>query len=106
MLIDINTNTAVNLAPHLKEAQLEVMTNGDEYVPILPNFTGCGSLMDVLHLKSQLTSLELKACHKTPNYLASSSCKWPLTQAATIAMTPFYQKEQFTYLAHKCTNKF
>ncbi len=38
MLIDIDANTAVELAPHLKEAQSDVMTNGDEYVTILPNF--------------------------------------------------------------------
>jgi len=37
-LIDIDVETALNLAPHLKEEQLDAMTNGDEYVPILPNF--------------------------------------------------------------------
>jgi len=37
MLIDINADTAIVLAPHLKDAQLNAMTNGDEYVPILPN---------------------------------------------------------------------
>jgi len=38
MLIEIDTDTAVSLAPHLKQAQLEAMTNGDDYVPILPDF--------------------------------------------------------------------
>jgi len=38
MLIDIDADTAVELAPHLKTAQLEAMTNGDEFVPILPPF--------------------------------------------------------------------
>jgi len=38
MLIDIAANTAIKLAPYLKEEQLEAMSNGDEYVPILPNF--------------------------------------------------------------------
>jgi len=38
MLIEIDTDTAVSLAPHLKQAQLEAMSNGDEYVPILPDF--------------------------------------------------------------------
>jgi len=38
LLIDIDATTAVKLAPHLKEAQLDVMSNGDEYIPILPNF--------------------------------------------------------------------
>jgi len=38
MLIDIDAETAVDLAPHLKTAQLEAMTNGDDFVPILPDF--------------------------------------------------------------------
>jgi len=38
MLIDIDTDTAVALAPHLKDAQTDAMTNGDEFVTILPPF--------------------------------------------------------------------
>ncbi len=38
MLIEIDTETAVSLALHLKQAQLEAMLNGDDYVPILPDF--------------------------------------------------------------------
>jgi len=38
MLVEIETETAVNLAPFLKKAQIEAMSNGDEYIPILPNF--------------------------------------------------------------------
>jgi len=38
MLIDIDADTAVDLAPHLKEAQIEAMSNGDEYAAILPEF--------------------------------------------------------------------
>jgi len=38
MLIDIDADTAINLAPHLKTAQLEAMSNGDEFVTILPEF--------------------------------------------------------------------
>jgi len=38
MLINITANKAIELAPYLKEAQIEVMSNGDDYVPILPNF--------------------------------------------------------------------
>ncbi len=38
MLVKINVETAVNLAPFLKKAQLKAMSNGDEYVPILPSF--------------------------------------------------------------------
>jgi len=107
MLIDINANTAVNLALNSKMRSwmwwwMEMST--------FPSFqtlksTGCSSLMDVPLLKSLLASLKLKAQHKKPNYLVSSSHEWLLKQAATLVMVPFYQKEQFTYLPHKCTNK-
>jgi len=38
MLIDVEEDTAIALSPHLKQAQLNAMMNGDEYVPILPSF--------------------------------------------------------------------
>ncbi len=38
MLIDIDVDTAIELAPYLKTAQLEAMSNGDEFVTILPPF--------------------------------------------------------------------
>jgi len=38
MLVDIDADTAVKLTPYLKLAQLEAMMNGDNYVPILPEF--------------------------------------------------------------------
>jgi len=38
MLIEIDADTVVSLAPHLKQEQLDAMSNGDEFVPILPNF--------------------------------------------------------------------
>jgi len=38
MMIEIDAETAIELAPHLKHAQLEAMSNGDDYVPILPHF--------------------------------------------------------------------
>jgi len=37
-MINIDADTAVMLAPHLKQAQLKAMTNGDDFIPILPNF--------------------------------------------------------------------
>jgi len=37
MMIDIDVDTAITLAPYLKQAQLDAMSNGDD-VPILPNF--------------------------------------------------------------------
>jgi len=38
MMIEIDAETAIELAPHLKHAQLDAMSNGDDYVPILPHF--------------------------------------------------------------------
>jgi len=38
MMIDLAAETAVTFAPHLKVQQLEAMTNGDDFIPILPNF--------------------------------------------------------------------
>jgi len=38
MMVDIDTNLAVTLAPHLQQEQLAAMTSGDEYTPILPDF--------------------------------------------------------------------
>jgi len=38
MLIELDIDTAVELAPHLKTAQVEAMSNGDDFVPILPPF--------------------------------------------------------------------
>jgi len=38
MLVAIVADTTIELAPHLKDAQLDAMTNGDKYVPILPEF--------------------------------------------------------------------
>jgi len=38
MLVEIDATTAVELAPHLKQAQLDTMSNGDKYIPILPDF--------------------------------------------------------------------
>jgi len=38
MLIEIEANMAIDLAPHLKTAQLDAMSNGDDFVTILPEF--------------------------------------------------------------------
>jgi len=38
MLIDIDAETAINLAPHLKTTQLEAMLNGNEFTMILLPF--------------------------------------------------------------------
>jgi len=61
MLVDIDTDTAVELAPHLKQARLDAMLNGNDFIPILPEFEiyrmrlshGCKSQVstDVLGVK-------------------------------------------------------
>jgi len=38
MLVELDADTAVNLAPHLKQEQIDAMSNGDDYIPILPEF--------------------------------------------------------------------
>jgi len=38
MMVDIDANLAVTLAPHLKQEQLAAMTSGEDYIPILPDF--------------------------------------------------------------------
>jgi len=38
LLIEVEEETAIDLAPHLKQVQLDAMTNGDDFVPVLPSF--------------------------------------------------------------------
>ncbi len=38
MLVDLNADTVVTLALHLKQEQLDAMINGDDYITILPEF--------------------------------------------------------------------
>jgi len=38
MLVEIEADTAIELAPHLKQAQIDAMSNGDDFIPILPAF--------------------------------------------------------------------
>jgi len=37
-MINLDAETAITLALHLKAAQIKAMTNGDDFIPILPNF--------------------------------------------------------------------
>jgi len=37
-MVDIDATTAIELAPHLKQVQLEAMLNSDDFIPILPEF--------------------------------------------------------------------
>jgi len=34
----MDADTAIELAPHLESVQIEAMSNGDDFIPILPNF--------------------------------------------------------------------
>jgi len=38
MMVEIEPDLAVDLAPYLKQTQLDAMSSGDEFVPILPEF--------------------------------------------------------------------
>jgi len=38
LLVEIDANTAIKLSPHLKTAQIDAMSNGDEFITILPEF--------------------------------------------------------------------
>ncbi len=38
MLVELDADTAVNLALHLKQEHFDAMSNGDDYIPILPEF--------------------------------------------------------------------
>jgi len=38
MLVDTDADTAVDLAPHLKQERLKAMSSGNDFIPILPEF--------------------------------------------------------------------
>jgi len=56
MMVEINANTTVTLAPHLKTAQLNVMLNGDDFISILPNFEVYWTRITHGHEPSQVTT--------------------------------------------------
>jgi len=56
MMIDIEADTAVKLSPHLKDAQLDAMTNGDDYIPIPPNFKVYWMKLSHGHAPSQVST--------------------------------------------------
>ncbi len=55
MLIEIAAETTVVLAPHLKHTQLKVMTNGNDYILILPNFELYHMWLSHSHKPSKVT---------------------------------------------------
>jgi len=54
MMINIDIDTATALAPYLKQAQLDTMSNGDNYVPILPNFEVYKTRLSYGHAPTQI----------------------------------------------------
>jgi len=107
MLVDIGTELAVDLALHLKQAQLDAMLSGDGYIQsFLPSkYTTPASAMVVNRPKSQPRSLVLKVHQKMPNYLENSLCDWCLLPIMTTTTVFLSQKEWPTYLACKPMSK-
>jgi len=56
MMVEIDADTAVELAPYLKPERLEAMSNGDDYVPILPDFEVYRTHLSHGRLPSQVTT--------------------------------------------------
>jgi len=54
MLVEIEADEAVELTLHLKQAQLEAMTNGNTFIPILPS--GLWDLLDAPQPQSRLVT--------------------------------------------------
>jgi len=55
MMIDIDVNTVISLAPYLKKAQLDTMSNGDN-IPILPNFEVYTMWLSHSHAPNKVTT--------------------------------------------------
>jgi len=96
LLININVDTVIELALHLKTVQLEAMSNGDDYVPILPPFKLYKMQLSHghAHHKLQQKLLASKECQRMQNFSSNSLCVWHLNSRLTHAMECFYQKEQ------------
>jgi len=55
-MVEIDADTAVELTPYLKPERLEAMSNGDDYVPILPDFEVYRTHLSHGRLPSQVTT--------------------------------------------------
>jgi len=95
MLVKIKADTTIELTPHLKQAQLDAMTNCDKFVPILPNFevyktkTSHGwaptqVMMEVIGVKGALQ--DAKLLHEFFTHMAAETnydqCKGMFVQQA------------------------
>jgi len=65
MMININVETTVELALHLKDVQLDAMLNGNKYVPILPEFEIYKKRLSYGHASLQ-TKTEVLGIKSTP----------------------------------------
>jgi len=56
LLIELDADTAIDLAPHLKKQQLDAMSNGDDFIPILPSFALYKTRLTHGHEPSQIST--------------------------------------------------
>jgi len=106
-MIDIDAETAVMLTPHLKQAQLEVMMNRDDFIPILPNFEVYQTRISHGRDPSKVTSnvIGVKGSPKDANSLANSLPEWLPTVEMITEMEFSSRKERSTSLDHQPLNK-
>jgi len=92
-MIDLNAETAVTLAPHLKTAQLKAMMNGDDFIPILPHFEIYKIHISHSRAPSQVTTdvLGVKGLPKDAKLLGKFFARMLWKQAPTSEMVFSYQ---------------
>jgi len=56
MLVEINATMAIKLVPHLKQQQIDTMTNGNDFIPILPEFEIYRTRISHGHNKDQVST--------------------------------------------------
>jgi len=107
-MIDIDAETAVTLAPHLKQVQLKAMANGDDYIPILPNFEVYCTKITHGHKPSQVTTkvIGIKGHRKMLSSTQNALQEWPQKPVPIITMACSFQKALFISLELQRLNKF
>jgi len=71
MMVDINAETSVELALYLKQERLKAMSNGDDFIPILPDFEIYCTCLSHGHKPSQVLTevLSIKCVPKDTKLL-------------------------------------
>jgi len=107
MMVDIDADTTIDLAPHLKQVQLNVMSNGDNYVPILPKFVIYCTRLGHGREPSQVSTevLGVKCVPQDSKLLGNFLRAWHPKPAPINVLEYFYLKAQSTYLDCKPMNK-